>query len=80
MDTDNNLKYTLKLLQQSAGIFKYLRSTVPAAIPGEPTPDLNQDCLFCLQSLMLAQAQEVFIRKTIKGKLIKYMSIIINLK
>lgn len=67
LDTDDNLKYTIKLLQQCAGIFQYLRGAVPAAIPSEPTPDLNQDALLCLQALMVAQAQEVFIQKTIKG-------------
>lgn len=57
-----------KLFQQSAGIFNYLKGATPAAIPQEPTPDLNPDTLQVLSSLMLAQAQEIFVVKAIRGR------------
>ncbi|XP_017494153.1 PREDICTED: programmed cell death 6-interacting protein [Rhagoletis zephyria] len=69
LDSDEGLKIALKLLQQSAGIFQYLKGATPAAIPSEPTPDLSQDTLICLQALMVAQAQEVFILKAIKDNM-----------
>lgn len=69
LDTDEGLKLAIKLLQQSAGIFQYLKGATPAAVPSEPTPDLSQDTLIVLQALMVAQAQEVFILKAIKGEI-----------
>lgn len=38
-------------------------------IQQDPTPDLNPDMLVMLEFLMLAQAQEVFVIKAIKGNL-----------
>ncbi|EDW59092.1 programmed cell death 6-interacting protein [Drosophila virilis] len=69
LDTDEGLKLAIKLLQQSAGIFQYLKGATPAAVPSEPTPDLSQDTLIVLQALMVAQAQEVFILKAIKDNM-----------
>lgn len=57
-----------KLFQQSAGIFTYLKGLTPAAIPQEPTPDLNPETLQVLSNLMIAQAQEIFVVKAIRGK------------
>ena len=68
LDSDEGLKLALKLLQQSAGIFQYLKGATPAAIPSEPTPDLSQDTLIVMQALMVSQAQEVFILKARRGK------------
>lgn len=66
LESDDGLKMAAKLFQQSAGIFSQLKGAAPAAIPQEPTPDLNPDSLHVLSSLMLAQAQEIFILKAIK--------------
>lgn len=40
-----------------------------SVIQQDPTPDLNPDMLAKLSSLMLAQAQEVFIVKANRGKI-----------
>lgn len=60
----------LFLCQLSAGIYNHLKSTVIGAIHQDPTPDLHPDTLAALSSLMLAQAQEVFVHKAIHGKLL----------
>ena len=52
-------------LQQSAGIFNYLKDNVMLAIQQEPTPDMSPDTLGALSALMLAQAQEIFVYKAI---------------
>ncbi|KAJ6638328.1 Programmed cell death 6-interacting protein [Pseudolycoriella hygida] len=69
VDSDEGLKLATKLFQQSAGIFNYLKGVTPAAIPQEPTPDLNPDTLQVLSSLMIAQAQEIFIVKAIRDNM-----------
>ncbi|XP_075147952.1 programmed cell death 6-interacting protein-like protein AliX [Haematobia irritans] len=68
-DSDEGLKLSIKLFQLSAGIFQHLKAAVPAAVPSEPTPDLNQDTLAVLQALMISQAQEVFVMKAIKDNM-----------
>lgn len=67
VESDEGLKLATKLFQQSAGIFSYLKGITPAAIPQEPTPDLNPDTLQVLSNLMIAQAQEIFVVKAIRG-------------
>lgn len=69
-NNDDSLKNATKLYQHSAGIFAYLAGATPAAIPQEPTPDLNPETLQALSNLMVAQAQEIFTMKAIKGNLI----------
>lgn len=45
-------------------------------IQQDPTPDLNPDMLAMLSSLMLGQAQEVFIVKANKGKIRLFLAFI----
>ena len=57
------------LFQQAAGIFNYLKDIVLSHIQNkEPTPDISNDSLNALSSLMLAQAQDCIYRKAVKGK------------
>jgi BRO1-like domain len=67
METDEGRKLAAKLLQQSAGIFNHLKTSVVSAIQQDPTPDLKPETLGALSALMLAQAQEIFVQKAIQG-------------
>lgn len=69
LDADEGLKLATKLYQQAGGIFQMLKGAVPAAIPQEPTPDLSQEVLQVLSTLMVAQAQEIFVQKAIKDSM-----------
>ncbi|KAG4067035.1 hypothetical protein HA402_000026 [Bradysia odoriphaga] len=69
VESDEGLKVATKLFQQSAGIFNHLKGITPAAIPQEPTPDLNPDTLQVLANLMVAQAQEIFVVKAIRDNM-----------
>ncbi|XP_075232004.1 programmed cell death 6-interacting protein-like protein AliX isoform X2 [Lycorma delicatula] len=69
MENDDGLKLAAKLFQQSAGILNNLKNTVIGAIHQDPTPDLHPDTLAALSSLMLAQAQEVFVHKAVYGNM-----------
>lgn len=64
-ESDDGMKKAAISFQQSAGIFNQLKSSAPA-LGQEPTPDLHPDTLAVLSSLMLAQAQEIFVFKAIK--------------
>lgn len=65
LESDEGLKLAAKLFQQSAGTFHYLKGNVMMAIQQEPTPDISPETLGALSSLMLAQAQEIFVHKAI---------------
>ena len=52
-------------LQQSAGIFSYLKNNIMLSIQQEPTPDMSPETLEALSLIMLAQAQEIFTYKAI---------------
>ncbi|XP_049798045.1 programmed cell death 6-interacting protein isoform X2 [Schistocerca nitens] len=69
VDSDEGLKLAAKLLQQAAGIFNYLKANVMLAIQQEPTQDLNPETLGALSSLMIAQAQEIFVYKAIHDRM-----------
>jgi programmed cell death 6-interacting protein len=62
-ESDEGLKLAAKLLQSASGIFTYLKTNVMGALQQEPTPDLNPEVLGTLSSLMLAEAQEIFVIK-----------------
>ena len=68
-ESDEGLKLSAKLLQSAAGIFAYLKANVMGALQQEPTPDLNPETLGALSSLMLAEAQEIFVVKAINDKM-----------
>src|SRR5271156_597613 len=64
--TDEGLKTAAKLFQQSSGLFAHLQAQIPTVVlSGELTSDLRPDTLGALAALMLAQAQECFVRKAI---------------
>ena len=65
-ESDEGLKLATKLLQASSGIFSYLKANVMGALQQEPTPDLNPETLGALSSLMVAEAQEIFVIKVFK--------------
>ncbi|KAF5294646.1 hypothetical protein FQA39_LY02778 [Lamprigera yunnana] len=69
LESDEGLKLAAKLLQQASGIFAHLKSSIMLSIQQDPTPDLNPDTLGALSSLMLAQAQEIFVQKAIHDKM-----------
>jgi programmed cell death 6-interacting protein len=55
------------LLQLSSGIFNHLKDVVLSSVQADPTPDLHPDTLNALGALMLAQAQDCFVRKAMNG-------------
>ncbi|XP_024083246.1 programmed cell death 6-interacting protein [Cimex lectularius] len=65
LESDEGLKLAAKLFQQASGILSHLKNSVIAAIQVDPTSDLNPETLAALSSLLLAQAQEVFVMKAI---------------
>lgn len=46
------------------------------AVQQDPTPDLNPETLAALSALMVAQAQEIFVHKSIQGKCVTCFSMI----
>ncbi|PAV81379.1 hypothetical protein WR25_06845 [Diploscapter pachys] len=69
MLTDEEIKTSAKLFQQSAGVFVKLRDSILGMVQQEPTPDLMPDTLAALSALMLAQAQETIYIKGHKDKM-----------
>ncbi|KAL1132118.1 hypothetical protein AAG570_010076 [Ranatra chinensis] len=69
IESDEGLKLAAKLFQQASGIFTHLKNSVISAIQVEPTPDLSPETLSALASIMLAQAQEIFVYKAIRDRM-----------
>ncbi|XKL66493.1 hypothetical protein PGB90_009913 [Kerria lacca] len=69
LETDGGLKLAAKLFQLAAGIYKHIKETVNESFLQELTPDLNTEVLSALTYLMLAQAQEIFVLKTIHDQM-----------
>lgn len=67
--TDDEIKTSAKLFQQSAGVFARLKDTVLGMVQQDPTPDLMPDTLAALSALMVAQAQEAIYIKGYKDKM-----------
>jgi len=55
-------------VQQASGIFTHIVTMMQTTLPVAPTRDLSPDALTALSALMLAEAQECFIRKAIRGE------------
>ncbi|KAH9524394.1 Rhophilin, Rho GTPase binding protein [Bulinus truncatus] len=68
-ESNDGLKLSVKLFQQSCGIYGHLKDIVLSHVQQDPTPDLNPDTLSALSSLMLAQAQEAIYRKATQDKM-----------
>ncbi|KAF2349567.1 BRO1 domain [Trinorchestia longiramus] len=68
-DSDDSLKLSAKLLQQSSGILNGLKGWVLSAVGSEPTADMQPDTLVALSAFMVAQAQEVFVSKAIQDRM-----------
>lgn len=69
MNSDDGLKTTAKLFQQSSGIFAHLQAVSLSSVQNDPTPDLHPDTLNALGALMLAQAQDSIVRKAMNDKM-----------
>nr|XP_018902852.1 PREDICTED: programmed cell death 6-interacting protein [Bemisia tabaci] len=65
LENDDGLKLAAKLLQLSAGIFSALKHLSSLQTQPFPSIDLHPDVLQTLSSLMLAQAQEIFVHKAL---------------
>lgn len=65
---NDDLKLAVQLLQQSAGVFAYLKD-ITATVVAKPTKDLNPQTLQVIADIMLAQAQEIFVHKAIEQRM-----------
>ena len=66
--SDDGLKLACKQFQEAAGIFAHIQEKVVANLPGTITPDLCEQGLAMVKSLMLAQAQACFYEKAIRTR------------
>jgi len=70
LSSDEGLKLAAKLFQQSSGVYAYLKDiALSSCVSSDPTPDLHPDSLNALSALMLAQAQDCFVRKAMNDKM-----------
>jgi programmed cell death 6-interacting protein len=68
-ESEDGLKLAAKMFQQAAGLFSHLKETVMLAIQRDLTPDLKPETLGALSALMLAQGQEIFVKKAIRDNI-----------
>jgi len=71
-DTDDELKNATKFYQNAATIFNHMITQIkelPTTASDTLSPDLSSDSLTALKSLLLAQAQAVFIEKATRDKM-----------
>ena len=68
-EQEDGLKLAAKNYQIAAGAFQYIKDNALTATRQDCTFDLYPDSLNLLSALMLAQAQEVFYIKAVKGLL-----------
>lgn len=68
INDDEGLKTCAKYFQQASGIFQQMKHSAPN-VHHDLTPDLEADTVSALQALMLAQAQESFLRKATADKM-----------
>jgi programmed cell death 6-interacting protein len=59
----------MKHLQLASGLFTHLKDSVVGLIQQDPTPDLEPETLGVLGELMLAQAQEMVVVKSLKDRM-----------
>ena len=64
--SDEGLKLACKQFQEAAGIFAHIQEKVVANLAGAVTPDLSEQGLGMIKSLMLAQVQACFYEKAIR--------------
>ncbi|XP_033105729.1 programmed cell death 6-interacting protein-like isoform X3 [Anneissia japonica] len=69
LDDDSGLKAAAKHFQSAAGLFDHLESVVWSYESKISTPDLQPEVLKALASIMVAQAQESFLKKARQDKM-----------
>lgn len=70
LKTDDGMKTSIDNFQKAAGYFKQLKATVEGIFGGRPpSSDLDPNLLDALWKIMLAQAQEAIITKSIASKM-----------
>ena len=67
-ETDQGLRLAARLLQQAARILESLKGAASAICRRVPTLDLQTETLAALSSLMLAQAQEMYVLKAVNER------------
>ncbi|CAH1241324.1 PDCD6IP [Branchiostoma lanceolatum] len=69
LSMDDGLKNSAKYLQQAAGVFTHIKESMAGPFQQVVTPDLSLEMLSTLSVVMLAQAQEAILLKSIQDKM-----------
>ncbi|XP_078662086.1 programmed cell death 6-interacting protein-like isoform X4 [Branchiostoma floridae x Branchiostoma belcheri] len=69
ISADDGLKNAAKYLQQAAGVFTHIKDSMAGPFQQVVTPDLSLEMLSTLAVVMLAQAQEAILLKSIQDKM-----------